>query len=91
VRAARDRGSDIRSGTELVSFEQDGAGVTALVRSRETGNERNVRADYFVAADGPRGPRTGRAARSGSGSASATPGPAMGGGCRNARHLRRSG
>ena len=54
VRAARDLGSNIRFGTELVSFEQDGEGVTALVRSRETGGERIVRADYLVAADGPR-------------------------------------
>ena len=54
VRAARDLGSNIRFGTELVSFEQDGEGVTALVRSRETGDERTVRADYLVAADGPR-------------------------------------
>ena len=56
VRAARDLGSNIRFGTELVSFEQDGEGVTALVRSRETGGERTVRADYLVAADGPHSP-----------------------------------
>jgi putative polyketide hydroxylase len=56
VRAARDLGSDIRFGTELISFEQDAEGVTALVRSRETGDERTVRADYLVAADGPRSP-----------------------------------
>jgi putative polyketide hydroxylase len=56
VRAARDLGSDIHFGTELVSFEQDGEGVTALVRSRETGDERTVRADYLLAADGPRSP-----------------------------------
>ena len=30
--------------------------MTALVRSRETGEERTVRADYLVAADGPRSP-----------------------------------
>jgi putative polyketide hydroxylase len=56
VRAARDLGSDIRFGTELVWFEQDEEGVTALVRSRETGDERTVRADYLLAADGPRSP-----------------------------------
>ena len=56
VRAARDLGNNIRFGTELVSFEQDDEGVTALVRSRETGDERTVRADYLVAADGPRSP-----------------------------------
>jgi putative polyketide hydroxylase len=56
LRAARDLGSNIRFGTELVSFEQDGEGVTALLRSRETGDEQTVRADYLVAADGPRSP-----------------------------------
>ncbi|MCX4689462.1 FAD-dependent monooxygenase [Kitasatospora purpeofusca] len=54
--AARDLGADIRFGTELLSFEQDADGVTALLRSRETGEERTVRAQYLVAADGPRSP-----------------------------------
>jgi putative polyketide hydroxylase len=56
LRAARDLGGNIRFATELVSFQQDGEGVTALVRSRETGDERTVRADYLIAADGPRSP-----------------------------------
>jgi putative polyketide hydroxylase len=56
LREARRLGGDIRFGTELVSFEQDGGGVTALLRSRETGATRTVRADYLVAADGPRSP-----------------------------------
>src|ERR1700761_6067352 len=51
LRAARDLGGNIRFATELVSFQQDGEGVTALVRSRETGDERTVRADYLIAAD----------------------------------------
>ncbi|WP_380281585.1 FAD-dependent oxidoreductase [Kitasatospora purpeofusca] len=55
-RAARELGADIRFGTELLSFEQDADGVTALLHSRETGEERVVRADYLVAADGPRSP-----------------------------------
>jgi putative polyketide hydroxylase len=54
LRAARDLGADIRFGTELVSFEQDADGVTALIRSRGSGDERTVRADYLIAADGPR-------------------------------------
>ncbi|MFB8239237.1 FAD-dependent oxidoreductase [Kitasatospora purpeofusca] len=54
--AARELGADIRFGTELLSFEQDDEGVTALLRSRETGEERTVRAQYLVAADGPRSP-----------------------------------
>ena len=56
LRSARELGGDIRFGTELVSFEQDDDGVTAVVRSRETGEQRIVRADYLVAADGPRSP-----------------------------------
>ncbi|MFC5664131.1 FAD-dependent oxidoreductase [Kitasatospora misakiensis] len=55
-RAARELGADIRFGTELLSFEQDPEGVTALLRSRETGEERVVRAQYLIAADGPRSP-----------------------------------
>ncbi len=54
--SARELGGDLRFGTELVSFEQDRDGVTAEVRSRETGAARTVRADYLVAADGPRSP-----------------------------------
>jgi putative polyketide hydroxylase len=56
LRAARALGADIRFGTQLVSFEQDADGVTALIRSRHNGEERTVRADYLVAADGPRSP-----------------------------------
>ncbi|MFE7562608.1 FAD-dependent oxidoreductase [Kitasatospora sp. NPDC057500] len=55
-RAARELGAEIRFGTELLSFEQDADGVSALLRSRETGEERTVRAEYLVAADGPRSP-----------------------------------
>ncbi|MFB6890395.1 FAD-dependent oxidoreductase [Kitasatospora sp. NPDC056327] len=55
-RAARELGADIRFGTELLSFEQDADGVTALLRSRESGEERSVRAEYLIAADGPRSP-----------------------------------
>lgn len=49
-------GADLRFSTELLSFEQDGRGVTALVKNRETGEHSTVRADYLVAADGPRSP-----------------------------------
>ncbi|MEY9944981.1 FAD-dependent oxidoreductase [Kitasatospora sp. GAS1066B] len=56
VRCARELGGQLRFGTELVSFEQDGDGVTAVVRDRESGDTRTVRADYLVAADGPRSP-----------------------------------
>ncbi|WP_042372860.1 FAD-dependent oxidoreductase [Streptacidiphilus neutrinimicus] len=54
--AARELGADIRFGTELESFEQDQDGVTAVVRERDSGRSRTVRAQYLVAADGPRSP-----------------------------------
>ena len=44
----------IRFSTELVSFEQDHAGVTAVVRDRGDGPERTIRAAYLVGADGHR-------------------------------------
>ncbi|MFG1811395.1 FAD-dependent oxidoreductase [Streptomyces sp. NPDC049040] len=53
---ARRLGGDIRFGVELRSFEQDEGGVTAEVLERDTGRTRTVRADYLVAADGPRSP-----------------------------------
>ncbi|WP_055590957.1 FAD-dependent oxidoreductase [Peterkaempfera griseoplana] len=56
LRYARDLGGEVRFGTELVDFEQDAAGVTAVVRDRSDGGLRTVRADYLVAADGPRSP-----------------------------------
>ncbi|MGW4009394.1 FAD-dependent oxidoreductase [Streptomyces sp. NPDC004763] len=49
-------GGDLRFGTELLSFETDADGVTAIVKSRETGEHTTLRADYLVAADGPRSP-----------------------------------
>ncbi|MGP3952943.1 FAD-dependent oxidoreductase [Streptomyces sp. 7N604] len=56
VRCARKHGGDLRFSTELLSFDQDGEGVTAVVRNRESGEDRTVRADYLIAADGPRSP-----------------------------------
>lgn len=49
---ALELGSQLLQGTELVSFDQDAEGVTALVRNRATGEARSIRADYLVAADG---------------------------------------
>ncbi|MEX1169588.1 MAG: FAD-dependent monooxygenase [Chloroflexota bacterium] len=45
---------DVRFSTELVSFEQDGTGVTATIRDRATGEITTVRARYLVGADGHR-------------------------------------
>ncbi|MGX1476197.1 UNVERIFIED_CONTAM: putative polyketide hydroxylase [Streptomyces canus] len=49
-------GGDLRYGTELLSFESGPSGVTAVVKSRETGEHSTFLADYLVAADGPRSP-----------------------------------
>jgi len=56
LECARELGGDLRYSTELMSFEQDPQGVTAQVKSRETGEHTTIRADYLVAADGPRSP-----------------------------------
>ncbi|WP_406302413.1 FAD-dependent monooxygenase [Streptomyces sp. NBC_00885] len=53
---SREQGADLRFSTELLSFEQDESGVTAIVKNRETGEHSTIRADYLVAADGPRSP-----------------------------------
>ncbi|MCX4858622.1 FAD-dependent oxidoreductase [Streptomyces canus] len=49
-------GGDLRYATELLSFESGPSGVTAVVKSRETGEHTTFLADYLVAADGPRSP-----------------------------------
>lgn len=56
LRYARELGGDIRFSTELLGFEQDEDGVTAQLLDRGTGLRRTVRADYLIAADGPRSP-----------------------------------
>ncbi|MEV6083375.1 FAD-dependent oxidoreductase [Streptomyces parvulus] len=53
---AANLGGDLRFGTELLSFEDDTDGVTAVVKSRDTGEHTTIRADYLIAADGPRSP-----------------------------------
>lgn len=54
LRAAHERGVDARFSTELTSFAQDAAGVTAALRDCKTGAERSVGADYLIGADGAR-------------------------------------
>jgi putative polyketide hydroxylase len=49
-------GGDLRFSTELMSFDTDSSGVRAVVKSRQTGEHTTIRADYLVAADGPRSP-----------------------------------
>jgi 2-polyprenyl-6-methoxyphenol hydroxylase-like FAD-dependent oxidoreductase len=48
----RRRGSEVRYGTELSSFEQDAAGVTAVLRDLDSGADQTVRTDFLIAADG---------------------------------------
>ncbi|MFG2823894.1 FAD-dependent oxidoreductase [Kitasatospora sp. NPDC048365] len=55
LRHARQRG-DIRFGTELTGFTVDAEGVDCTLLDRESGEVSTVRADYLVAADGPRSP-----------------------------------
>jgi putative polyketide hydroxylase len=49
---ARKYGADLRFNTECVSFEQDATGVSCIIRDLSSGEERRVRAQYLVAADG---------------------------------------
>ena len=49
---AEELGAQLRFSTELISFEEDAAGVTAQIRHRDTGETSTVRAKYMVAADG---------------------------------------
>ncbi|WP_336208418.1 FAD-dependent monooxygenase [Nonomuraea sp. LPB2021202275-12-8] len=51
---AEELGADVRFSTELISLQQDGAGVMAVIRSG--GEDTLVHADYVVAADGYRSP-----------------------------------
>ena len=53
---ARELGGDLRYGVELRSFEQDADGVTAVIGPRGSDEQRTVRAEYLIAADGPRSP-----------------------------------
>ena len=52
--AAERLGARIEFSTECVSFEQDAGGIEALIRNRDTGETRHVRAGYMIAADGAR-------------------------------------
>ncbi|MGV4925206.1 FAD-dependent monooxygenase [Streptomyces sp. BHT-5-2] len=56
LECARELGGDLRFHTELMTCDQDADGVTAVVKDRNTGEHTTLRADYLVAADGPRSP-----------------------------------
>jgi 2-polyprenyl-6-methoxyphenol hydroxylase-like FAD-dependent oxidoreductase len=49
---AQELGAALRFATDMVSFEQDAGGVTAVIRDRDSGHTQTVRASYMVAADG---------------------------------------
>lgn len=49
---AEEVGATLRTGCELVGFEQDADGVTAAVKDSETGEPGRIRAQYLVGADG---------------------------------------
>jgi 2-polyprenyl-6-methoxyphenol hydroxylase-like FAD-dependent oxidoreductase len=53
---AEELGATTRYGAEVVSLDEDDDGVTAVVRERDGGQERTVRAAYVVGADGSRSP-----------------------------------
>jgi putative polyketide hydroxylase len=54
ITAAKKLGSDLRFNTAMTSFEQDEAGVSAVIHERATGREWRVHAHYLIAADGNR-------------------------------------
>ncbi len=49
---ALELGAELSFATEMISFEQDKDGVTALIRERDSGKTSTVRAQYMIAADG---------------------------------------
>lgn len=51
-RRAHELGAELRFSTEMVSFEEDREGISAVMRHRDTGETKTVRAQYMVAADG---------------------------------------
>jgi len=54
--AAVERGADLRSGVEMLSFTQTCDGVSARMRQRDDGGEYTLTADYMIAADGADSP-----------------------------------
>jgi 2-polyprenyl-6-methoxyphenol hydroxylase-like FAD-dependent oxidoreductase len=49
---AEELGAQLRYGTDMVSFEEDSNGVTAVIHKRDAGKTQTVRAAYMVTADG---------------------------------------
>src|SRR5215218_4912329 len=57
---ALELGATVRNRTEAVALDQDEDGVTVTLRDLDSGDEREVRAGYVVAADGNRSPMRGQ-------------------------------
>src|SRR5215207_1281651 len=57
---ALELGATVRNRTEAFALEQDDDGVTVALRDLDSGDEREVRAGYVVAADGNRSPTRAR-------------------------------
>lgn len=51
---AMENGADIRFSTEMIDFQQDDEGVTALLQNIDTGSKELVRSRYMVGCDGNR-------------------------------------
>lgn len=49
-------GADLRYATEMTGFSQDDDGIVAILRPRDGGDERRLRARYMIAADGAHSP-----------------------------------
>jgi putative polyketide hydroxylase len=54
--AARDRGADVRYGTELTSFVQDARGISAILKDLSTGRSETVQAQFLIGCDGSHSP-----------------------------------
>ncbi|HSS52339.1 MAG TPA: FAD-dependent monooxygenase, partial [Thermoanaerobaculia bacterium] len=55
LRAARERGAEVRFGTEVIAVEQDETGVTATLAERAGGRRSTLTSDYLIVADGSGG------------------------------------
>ncbi|QRG69157.1 FAD-dependent monooxygenase [Brevibacillus choshinensis] len=49
---AEQNGVDLRYDTEMISFEQDENGVSAIIRNRSDSASRKIQADFMIGADG---------------------------------------
>ena len=55
LRAARERGAEVRFDAEVIAVEQDEGGMTATLADRDGDHRSTIRADYLIVADGAGG------------------------------------